>query len=147
MSLEAGTIVKGTVTGITNFGAFIDLGEGKTGLIHISEVANDYVKNVNDFLKEGQELKVKILTIGKDGKISLSAKQAEPTEKNERPFKKSVRPSRDNWKPPITEKRLVSFDDKVSNFLKESEEKMQTLKSKNKNKGSRKGNGYVKKSF
>jgi len=146
MSLEAGTIVKGTVTGITNFGAFIDLGEGKTGLIHISEVANDYVKNVNDFLKEGQSLNVKVITIGEDGKISLSAKQAEPEVKSDRPYKRSVKPSRDSWKAPSSEKRFVSFDDKVSNFLKESEEKMQTLKSKNKNKGSRKGNGYVKKS-
>ncbi|MCD5415129.1 MAG: S1 RNA-binding domain-containing protein [Clostridiales bacterium] len=147
MSLEAGSIVKGIVTGITNFGAFIDLGEGKTGLIHISEVANDYVKNVNDFLKEGQALDVKVLAVGKDGKISLSAKQAEPEGKSERPYKRSVKPSRDNWKLASTEKRLVSFDDKLSNFLKESEENMKTLKSKNKNKGSRKGNGYVKKCF
>ena len=52
MSIEVGAVVEGVVTGITNFGAFVDLGEGKIGLIHISEVSDVYVKDVKDFLKE-----------------------------------------------------------------------------------------------
>ena len=76
MLAEEGKIIEGTVSGITNFGAFIDLGEGKTGLVHISEVADDYVKNIHDYLKDKQKIKVKVLSIGKDGKISLSIRQA-----------------------------------------------------------------------
>ena len=78
MQLEVGTIVEGKVTGFTSFGAFIDLGEGKKGLVHISEVANEYVKEIGDHLTVGQEVKVKILSIGDDGKISLSIKRAQP---------------------------------------------------------------------
>ena len=61
MSLEAGAIVEGTVKTITNFGAFIDLGDGVTGLVHISEISDDYVKSVSDYLEEKQKVKVKIL--------------------------------------------------------------------------------------
>ena len=77
MSLEVGAIVEGEVTGITNFGAFVQLPEGKVGLIHISEVSNVYVKDVHDFLKEkiGQ---VKVLSIDERGKIGLSIKQLTP---------------------------------------------------------------------
>ena len=60
MSLEVGAIVEGEVTGITNFGAFVQLPEGKVGLIHISEVSNVYVKDVHDFLKEKDKVKVKV---------------------------------------------------------------------------------------
>jgi S1 RNA binding domain protein len=65
MSLEIGQIVEGKVTGITNFGAFIELPGGQTGLVHISEVADKYVKNVNDFLKQGDLVKVKVLALDK----------------------------------------------------------------------------------
>ena len=76
MQLENGKIVEGKVTGITKFGAFVDLGEGKTGMVHISEVAPTFVKEISDFLTQGQTVKVKILNIAPDGKISLSVKQA-----------------------------------------------------------------------
>ncbi len=76
MQLEVGAIVDGKVTGITNFGAFVELPEGKTGLVHISEVASTFVKEVKDYLKEGQEVKVKVLSITDGGKIGLSIKQA-----------------------------------------------------------------------
>ena len=78
MQLDVGKIVEGKVTGITNFGAFIDLGEGKTGMVHISEVSAGYVKEIADHLKEGEQVKVKVLKVGDDGKISLSIKQAQP---------------------------------------------------------------------
>lgn len=75
MSIEVGNVVEGVVTGITNFGAFVELPEGKTGLIHISEVADVYVKDVHDFLSEKDKVKVKVLSIDDRGKIALSIKQ------------------------------------------------------------------------
>ncbi len=78
MQLEVGKIVEGKVTGITKFGAFVDLGEGKTGMVHISEVASSYVKEITDFVKENDVVKVMILSIAEDGKIALSIKRAQP---------------------------------------------------------------------
>jgi len=82
MSLSVGSIVEGKVTGITNFGAFVELPENKTGMVHISEVASVYVKEIKDFVTVGQMVKVKILTIGEDGKISLSIKRAQENQEN-----------------------------------------------------------------
>ncbi|MBQ2284392.1 MAG: S1 RNA-binding domain-containing protein, partial [Clostridia bacterium] len=76
MQLEVGKIVSGKVTGITNFGAFVQMEGGKTGLVHISEVALSFVKNISEFLKEGDEVKVKILSVDDNGKVSLSIKKA-----------------------------------------------------------------------
>ena len=78
MDLAVGNIVTGKVTTITKFGAFIALPEGKSGLVHISEVAPTFVSDVHDFLAEGQEVTVKILAITPEGKINLSIKQAMP---------------------------------------------------------------------
>ena len=75
MAIEVGSIVEGTVSGITNFGAFVELPEGKVGLIHISEVADEYVSDVKDFLKEKDKVKVKVLNIDDKGKIGLSIKR------------------------------------------------------------------------
>ena len=135
MLVEEGKIIEGTVSGITNFGAFIDLGEGKTGLVHISEVADDYVKNIHDYLKDRQKVKVKVLSIGADGKISLSIRQAV------KKVKKSVQPVEVDWSTKDDEMARMSFDDKLSRFLKESDEKMQVLKAKTKSSG-RRGNGF-----
>ena len=85
MAIEIGAVVEGEVTGITNFGAFLQLPEGKVGLIHISEVSNVYVKDIHDFLKEHQKVKAKVLSIDVRGKIALSLKQLE--EKSETPAK------------------------------------------------------------
>ena len=74
MAIEVGSVVEGVVTGITNFGAFVELPEGKTGLIHISEVADVYVNDVHDFLRERDSVKVKVLTVDDRGKIGLSIK-------------------------------------------------------------------------
>ena len=86
MPLEVGKVVEGVVTGITSFGAFIQLEKGKTGLVHISEVSNDYVKDINNYLKNQDKVKVKILSIDKDGKISLSIKQALPKKSAKSPY-------------------------------------------------------------
>ena len=76
MQVEIGEILEGKVTGITKFGAFVELEEGKTGMVHISEVSNSYVEDINQFLKEGDVVKVKVINITEDGKISLSRKDA-----------------------------------------------------------------------
>ena len=75
MQLEVGAILEGKVTGITKFGAFIELQEGKTGMVHISEVAPTYVKAIRDYLTENQQGKVKVRSISDEGKISLSIKK------------------------------------------------------------------------
>src|SRR5579875_2995856 len=78
MSLAVGSVVEGTVTGITNFGAFVELPTGQTGLVHISEVADTYVRDINEFLKKSDKVKVKILSVGPGGKkIGLSIRQAQ----------------------------------------------------------------------
>lgn len=82
MSIEVGNILEGVVTGITKFGAFVELPGGKVGLVHISEVADVYVKDVHDFLKEKDKVKVKVLSIDDHGKIGLSIKQAQEKKKN-----------------------------------------------------------------
>ena len=76
MQLEVGKIYTGIVKGITKFGAFVELEPGKTGMVHISEVANTYVSEIKDHLTEGQEVKVKLLSVGDNGKMSLSIKKA-----------------------------------------------------------------------
>lgn len=75
--MEVGSIVEGVVSGITNFGAFVNLPEGKVGLVHISEVADVYVNDVKEFLKEQDKVKVKILSVDEKGKIGLSIKKAQ----------------------------------------------------------------------
>jgi len=112
MSVEIGSIVEGVVTGITKFGAFVELGEGKTGLVHISEVANTFVRDIKDFLKEGDRVKVKVIGIDDKGKVSLSIKQTE---------RRPPRPERPRAPQP-------SFEDKLAKFLKESDERQLDLK-------------------
>ena len=70
MDLAVGQIVEGKITGITNFGVFVDVGEGKSGLVHISEVARSYVNDIKEFVKVGDVVKAKVLSVGEDGKIS-----------------------------------------------------------------------------
>ena len=78
MKLETGTILTGKVTGITKFGAFVTVAPGKSGLVHISEIAHSYVADVRDFLTEGQTVKVKVVGIDDAGRINLSIKKATP---------------------------------------------------------------------
>lgn len=125
MTLEVGNILEGTVVNITNFGAFIDL-NGKTGLVHISEVADTYVKDIKEYIKEGDKVKVKILGIDDNGKISLSIKQAVTLNQ-----KKSVRPADIEWSSGDKKKPSSnSFEDIMSKFMKESEEVMSDYKKK-----------------
>lgn len=127
MAMEAGSIVEGKVTRITNFGAFVELEEGKVGLIHISEVADVYVNDVRDFLSEGDKVQVKV--VGIDGnKIALSLKQAKPKppENEVQSFKQN---RRGDFRKP--QRQLsASFEDKLSKFLKDSDERLTDLKRK-----------------
>lgn len=127
MQFEVGSIVEGKVTGITKFGAFVDLGSGKSGMVHISEIASTYVKEIRDYLTENQTVKVKILSIGEDGKISLSIKKAveNPAPAPRRAV--SQRPDTFEWRPNRHNENL-SFEDMLNNFKKSSDEKMSDIK-------------------
>lgn len=136
MLVEVGNIVEGKVAGITNFGAFIQLPEGKTGLVHISEIAEEYVKDIKNHLKENQEVKVKVLSM-ENGKISLSIKKA--IDRKTAP--RSGRPPVEiNWDRNSSEG--LSFEDRLSKFMKDSDEKMHDLKKSFESK--RGGGGYRK---
>ena len=83
MQLEIGDVLEGKVTGITKFGAFVELPEGKTGMVHISEVSTAYVEDISQYLKQDQIVKVKVINITEEGKISLSIKKAMPREQRQ----------------------------------------------------------------
>lgn len=131
MTLIVGSIVEGTVVNITNFGAFIELAGGKTGLVHISEISDSFVKDIRAFIKEKDKVKVKIISIEGDGKVSLSIKQAQ-TEKS----KKSSRPIDIDWNIEASKGGPSSFEDRLSKFMKDSEERFQDLKRSQDNKRS-----------
>ena len=76
MEFGVGSILEGKVTGITKFGAFVSLPGGRSGLVHISEIAYSYVNDVKDYLTEGQEVKVKVIGIDDNNRINLSIKKA-----------------------------------------------------------------------
>ena len=133
MTLMAGNILEGTVVNITNFGAFVELGDNKTGLVHISEVADSFVKDIREHLKEQDKVKVKVMAIDDNGKISLSIKQANIK-------KKSVKPVEVEWSQEKKKAPSGNFEDIMSRFLKDSEERQQDFKKHQEFKGkSRKG--------
>ena len=119
MHLELGAVVEGKITGITKFGAFVDLGEGKSGLVHISEVSNFFVKEISKHLKEGQTVKVKIIKLNEKGKYELSIKQA--NEEVSLSQKKMQKDDNFSFKP---KNQALSFEDMIKKFKKLSEEKL-----------------------
>ncbi|MDW7649809.1 MAG: S1 RNA-binding domain-containing protein [Bacillota bacterium] len=125
MSLVVGAIVEGVVTGITHFGAFIQLSNGETGLVHISEVADSYVKDINEHLQKKDKVQVKILSVDGNGKIGLSIKQV----------KKEGRGSH-------SKASRVSFEDKMNKFLKDSDERLQDLRRNTESKRGGKGSSF-----
>lgn len=134
MGAEVGQILTGKVTGITKFGAFVDLSTGETGMVHISEVSNSFVNEIGEFVKLNDEVKVKVLSVGENKKISLSMKQAVPSSKKPAP-KRESKPKytpADNqngadyvWAP---RKDDLSFEEMMNKFKQSSEEKMSDLK-------------------
>lgn len=157
MAIEVGSILEGKVSGITKFGAFVDLPESKTGMVHISEVAPTFITEISDHVKVGQIVKVKVLAVN-NGKISLSMKQALPKEKQ----KKQQKPQRGGGSggnrqpykpaPPVKspgdyewqssrKASPSSFEDMMSRFKQTSEDKISDLKRGESRGYSRRGNG------
>ena len=138
MSLEKGSVVEGKVTGVMPFGAFVSLPDNKSGLVHISEITKEYVKDINDYIKQGDEVKVKVLDIDKNGKINLSIRQAQAEEKKQKQKQSKptgpVRPADIDWRQKDDEE--LSFEDKLSRFKKDADEKMLALKRSNESKRS-----------
>lgn len=145
MQIEVGSVVEGKVTGIAAFGAFVELPDGKSGLVHISEIASEYVSDIKQHLKEGQTVKVKVIGTDK-GKISLSIKQVEGNSKpreERRPRPRRERrpqPAFDPKQPPeefeFRKRGDMSFDDMLQKFKQDSDEKFQDLKRSNEGKRS-----------
>lgn len=149
MQIEEGAVVVGKIIGLTDFGAFVELEGEKTGMIHISEVAASYVKDINEYLSMGQEVRSKVISIAEDGKISLSIRKLDdqPKEKRDRRLRKSGGERRSapqvwngpkNRAPEPGEKQ--SFEDMMARFKQVSDEKMTDLKRASDSK--RGGGGY-----
>lgn len=154
MELGVGAIVDGKVTGITKFGAFVALPEGKSGLVHISEIAYSYVNEVSDHLHEGQEVKVKIIGIDQANRINLSIKQVEPPPQRAprqgsasrpgaggrppRPSGGGQRPMGFVHQPP---KEPTDFEDRLKQFMQSSDSKLSELRYIEKKGGNRRGGG------
>ena len=130
MQLEVGMILEGKVTGVTNFGAFVELPGGRTGMVHISEVAPTFVKEIRDYVSENQTVKVKILNIGQDGKISLSMKRALPAPpRSSGSGPRQQRPGRPgNYEWQSRRNEGGTFEEMMSRFKQTSDEKMSDLK-------------------
>lgn len=130
MEISVGQIVEGKITGITNFGVFVDIGENRTGLVHISEVALTFVNDIKEHVKVGQEVKAKVLAVSEDGKISLSIKRAlEPKKFEKRPKEQPKPDSSYVWSAQKAEPS--SFEEMMNRFKQTSEEKFSDLKRKN----------------
>lgn len=144
MQIEEGSVLRGKVTGIAPFGAFVELEGGKTGLVHISEVSSEYVEDINKHLTTGQSVKVKVMSVDEQGKISLSIKRAA-----EEGGKKKRAPKQHSGglkgAPEVFEfsgkKNMaeMSFEDKLIKFKQDSDEKIQDLK---RNTESKRNGGY-----
>lgn len=159
MALTVGTIVKGKVTGITNFGAFVETEDGSRGMIHISEISRSYVEDIRTVLKVGQTLNVKVISISEQGKIALSLKQLEQGDDPKKPQKKAQKPQPKPRKkyepaPAVTSpgsfewqasSNSGTFEDMMSKFKRTSEDKMSDLKRGESRGYSRRGNGSGRK--
>ncbi|MGI6776861.1 MAG: S1 RNA-binding domain-containing protein [Acetivibrionales bacterium] len=137
MLVEVGQVIEGKVSGITNFGAFIQLPGGKVGLVHISEVAEEYVKDINSHLKENQPVKVKVISVDEKGKIGLSIKRAIDS----KPKASTNQPAPIEWNKDRSDN--LSFEERLSKFMKDSDERISDLK---KNFESKRGSGGYRKS-
>ena len=133
MELTVGAILDGKVKSITNFGAFISLPNNKTGLVHISEVANTYVSDVHQHLTEGQDVKVLVLS-AEAGKVNLSIKRLEATPQREeraprRESAPSPRPARTaSSLPPAPKTADQLFEEKLKQFMSESDSKISSIR-------------------
>ncbi|BDF69285.1 RNA-binding protein S1 [Oscillospiraceae bacterium] len=148
MEFGVGSIVEGKVTGITKFGAFVALPEGKSGLVHISEIAYSYVNDVKDHLKEGQEVKVKVIGIDENGRINLSIKKAmDPPPRpagqgrpmGGAPRQGGGRPGGPGGFRKAAPAEPATFEDRLKLFMQASDSKQSELRYTDKRGGSRRG--------
>lgn len=143
--VSVGNVIEGKVISVMPFGAFVDLGNKQSGLVHISEISSSYVKDINDHIKKGDVIKVKVIKIDDSGRISLSAKQAEEHKKQKNAKEqvkdsKPVRPINIDWG--VKESDNLSFEDKLSKFKQDSDEKIQALR---RSADSKRSGGYSRK--
>lgn len=150
MDLVVGAVVDGKVTGIMKFGAFVSLPGGKSGLVHISEIAYSYVNEVSDFLKEGQEVKVKIIGVDENGRINLSIKKAqEPPAQQQPPKRRTFNQNNSGssagqpraFAKPSQPAAEPSFEDKLKQFMADSDSKISGIKQYSDRKSSRRRGG------
>ncbi len=139
MELTVGAVLEGKVKSITNFGAFISLPENKTGMVHISEVANTYVSDIRQHLTEGQDVKVMVINLD-GGKVNLSIKRLEPRPQREgnRPSRRdnpqpaqasASRPARTAPTPPPAPKTADQlFEERLKQFMSESDSKISSIR-------------------
>ena len=171
MAIEVGNIFEGRVTGVKTFGAFVALPEGRTGMVHISEVSNEYVQDITAVLHDGDTVKVQVINVAPDGKIALSIKRLlPPAPRAPREGRGGLRPNNNGpreggfrrngnggrppreggrgrdaaprvWQPKAPVKSdNMSFEDMMSRFKSQSEEKMADLDHETNN---RRGGGYA----
>lgn len=138
MRLEVGTTVKGTVLKVADCGAIVRLASGQTGLIHISEIADTYVRDVTEYINESDEVTVKVLRLNQKGRYELSLRQCDSAspphtlDTSEEPH--STADTRERWLDrgsagaASSQRSMVTFEDRLSRFLKDSEEKQHDLK-------------------
>lgn len=126
--VEVGQIVEGTISGITHFGAFVVLPNGRTGLVHISEVADAYVKDIKDYYKENDKVQVKVLSMDPKGKIALSIRQSQPKSEQAPPRETAPRREQKGYE---RRGQQVSFEDKMQRFMRDSEDRLGDLRRSN----------------
>ena len=139
MELEIGAIYEGKVTGITKFGAFVQLPGGKSGMVHISEIANNYVDDISKFLKDGQQVQVKLIGIDQANRINLSIKKALPQEERpqqqdrpqraQRPYRPAAGKSQTPAAPAVPLTPEEEFENKLKAFMQSSESRMSDVRS------------------
>ncbi len=130
MAVEVGSKYQGKVTGITHFGAFVELPGGETGMVHISEISDNYVKDIRDFLNVNDIVTVKVLNVASDGKIGLSIRRAQE-DSDSRPSRRQRRFG--------DRKPSPSLEDMISRFMRDSEERLSSLKRQDSKRGGRGG--------
>ena len=160
MAIEVGNVFEGRVTGVKPFGAFVALPEGRVGMVHISEVSNEYVQDINTVLHDGDTVKVQVIQVAPDGKIALSIKRLLPRparpDRGPRPGGPRSGAPREGgrgparaaaprvWQPKAPARSdNLSFEDMMSRFKSQSEEKMADLDHETNN---RRGGGYAPRS-
>lgn len=126
--IQVGQVIEGTVSGITHFGAFIALPNGKTGLVHISEVADAYVRDIKEFLRENETVKVKVLSMDDRGKVALSIRQAQPRPAGQAAVNAAPPPRGRRGGGHGSHPGSGTFEDKLARFMKDSEDRLSDLR-------------------